>query len=217
MTQADVGQFKVYNLQRQFIAFLEIAGLREEKVPKGNGEVVFYNLGKFSQAISDFERIHFHSNPVEKYASFAGFLRFHAEKAYPEGWQDNAFVSPDAVRIMTVHQAKGLQWPAVFIPQLVRNTFPSRAVGGRTAWHLIPQAALSMVSPTLAPPMQPAEAPKRPPRIAPAIPPIAAPAGPATSPIRAPASAPDRAADAPAAAPATVPIALPILRPTFLT
>lgn len=141
MTQAGVGQFKVYNLQRQFIAFLETAGLREERVPNERGEVVFYNLGKFSQAISDFESIHFHSNPIEKYASFAGFLRYHAEKAYPEGWQDNAFVSPDAVRIMTVHQAKGLQWPAVFIPQLVRNAFPSRAIGGRTAWHLIPQAA----------------------------------------------------------------------------
>jgi DNA helicase-2/ATP-dependent DNA helicase PcrA len=124
MKRADVGQFKVYNLQRQFVAFLENAGLREERVPGGRGEVVFYNLGKFSQAISDFESIHFHSNPVEKYASFAGFLRHHAESAYPEGWQDNAFVSPDAVRIMTVHQSKGLQWPVVFIPQLVRNRFP---------------------------------------------------------------------------------------------
>ena len=45
----------------------------------GRGEVVFYNLGKFSQAISDFESIHFHSSPVEKYKSFAGFLRHHAE------------------------------------------------------------------------------------------------------------------------------------------
>jgi DNA helicase-2/ATP-dependent DNA helicase PcrA len=141
MREAEVGQFKVYNLQRQFIAFLENVGLREERVPGGRGEVVFYNLGKFSQAISDFESIHFHSNPVEKYASFAGFLRHHAESAYPEGWQDNAFVSPDAVRIMTVHQSKGLQWPVVFIPQLVRNRFPSRVGGGRTAWHLIPEAA----------------------------------------------------------------------------
>jgi DNA helicase II / ATP-dependent DNA helicase PcrA len=141
MKDAEVGQFKVYNVQRQFIAFLEIAGLREEQVPGGRGEVVFYNLGKFSQAISDFESIHFHSSPVEKYTSFAGFLRHHAESAYPEGWQDNAFVSPDAVRIMTVHQSKGLQWPVVFIPQLVRNRFPSRAGGGRTAWHLIPEAA----------------------------------------------------------------------------
>ena len=141
MKKAEVGQFKIYNLQRQFIAFLKDAGLREERVPGGRGEVVFYNLGKFSQAISDFESIHFHSKPVEKYASFAGFLRYHAESVYPEGWQDNAFVSPDAVRIMTVHQSKGLQWPIVFIPQLVRNRFPSRVVGGRTAWHLIPDVA----------------------------------------------------------------------------
>ncbi|KQT10331.1 ATP-dependent helicase [Ramlibacter sp. Leaf400] len=141
MPRADIGQFKVYNLQRQFIAFIENTGLREEQVPGARGEVVFYNLGKFSQAISDFESIHFHSKPVEKYVSFAGFLRYHAESAYPEGWQENTFVSPDAVRIMTVHQAKGLQWPVVFVPQLVRNRFPSRAAGGRTAWHLIPEAA----------------------------------------------------------------------------
>ena len=141
MKEAEVGQFKVYNLQRQFIAFLENAGLREERVPGDRGEVVFYNLGKFSQAISDFESIHFHSKPVEKYVSFAGFLRHHAESAYPEGWQDNAFVTPDAVRIMTIHQSKGLEWPVVFIPQLVRNRFPSRAGGGRTAWHLIPEPA----------------------------------------------------------------------------
>ncbi|WP_338883621.1 ATP-dependent DNA helicase [Aeromonas hydrophila] len=141
MKIAGIGQFKVYNLQRQFVAFMEACRLREEAVPDGRGEVVFYNLGKFSQAISDFESIHFHSNPVEKYKSFAAFLQYHAESAYPEGWQDNTLVSPDAVRIMTAHQAKGLQWPVVFIPQLVRNRFPSKGAGGRTAWHLIPEQA----------------------------------------------------------------------------
>lgn len=85
MKMAEIGQFKVYNLQRQFIAFLENAEVREDKVPNIRGEVAFYNLGKFSQAISDFESIHFHSEPVEKYRSFAAFLRYHAEHAYPEG------------------------------------------------------------------------------------------------------------------------------------
>jgi DNA helicase II / ATP-dependent DNA helicase PcrA len=141
MKNAAIGQFKVYNLQRQFMAFIESAGLREEKVPAGRGEVVFYNLGKFSQAISDFESIHFHSNPPDKYKSFAGFLRHHAESSYPEGWQENVYANPDAVRIMTVHQAKGLQWPAVFVPQLVKNRFPSKGGGGRTPWHLMPAAA----------------------------------------------------------------------------
>jgi DNA helicase-2/ATP-dependent DNA helicase PcrA len=40
MREAEVGQFKVYNLQRQFIAFLENVGLREERVPGGRGEVI---------------------------------------------------------------------------------------------------------------------------------------------------------------------------------
>ena len=140
-TTRDESPFKVYNLQRQFIAFLEDAACARRRVPGGRGEVVFYNLGKFSQAISDFESIHFHSNPVEKYATFAGFLEHHADNAYPEGWQDNAFVSPDAVRIMTVHQAKGLQWPVVFIPQLVKNRFPSASRRWADRWHLIPDAA----------------------------------------------------------------------------
>jgi DNA helicase-2/ATP-dependent DNA helicase PcrA len=87
--KADMGRFQVHNLQRQFVAFLETAALREEQVPDGRGEVVFYNLGKFSQAISDFESIHFHSKPVHKYASFAKFLEYQAEHAYPEGWQDS--------------------------------------------------------------------------------------------------------------------------------
>jgi DNA helicase-2/ATP-dependent DNA helicase PcrA len=141
MAMADVGQFQVYNLQRQFMGFLETMALREEQVPDGRGEVVFYNLGKFSQAISDFESIHFHSKPVDKYVSFAQFLEYQADHAYPEGWQDSDYVTPDAVQIMTVHQAKGLQWPVVFVPQLVRNRFPSRGGGGRTPWHLLPAEA----------------------------------------------------------------------------
>jgi DNA helicase-2/ATP-dependent DNA helicase PcrA len=39
---------------------------------------------------------------------------------------------------MTVHQAKGMQWPVVFIPALIRNRFPGRKPGGRTVWHLLP-------------------------------------------------------------------------------
>ena len=124
-----------------FINFLEEAGVREERIPGGRAraEVVRYNLGKFSQLISDFESIHFHSKPVEKYEAFANFLRYRAEDAYPEGWQDNQYANPDAVRIMTVHQAKGMQWPVVFVPALLRNRFPAAKIGGRNVRHLIPR------------------------------------------------------------------------------
>ena len=132
-----------YSLQRLFLTFLEDAGVREERVPNARGEVVFFNLGKFSQIITDYETIHYHSKPAEKYAAFANFLQYRAEEAYPEGWQDDQYANPDAVRIMTVHQAKRMEWPVVFLPALLRNRFPAPRVGGRTAWHLIPRDGVS--------------------------------------------------------------------------
>ena len=142
-TEDATVRFAVYNIQRQFIRFLERIGLREEMVPGGRREIVFYNLAKFSQAISDFESIHFHSRPVQKYEFFAGFLRNQAETAYGESTgQDERFVSPDAVQVLTIHRAKGLQWPIVFVPQLVRNQFPAARRGGRSIWHLIPDQAV---------------------------------------------------------------------------
>lgn len=148
MAAADEGRWSVYNLQRQFLEFIETAGVREERVPTtpsnpDRAAIVFYNLGKFSQVISDYESIHFRTAPTDKYASFAKFLEFGAQDAYPEGWQNNQYANPDAVRIMTVHQAKGMQWPVVFVPQVLRNRFPSRKFGGRTTWHLVPREAVT--------------------------------------------------------------------------
>lgn len=142
LTDPDQKRWGQYSIQRVFMSFLEQAGLREELVPDGRGEIVFYNLGKFSQAISDFEAIHFQSKPVEKYASFADFLEYRAEDAYPEGWQDNQYANPDAVRVMTIHQAKGMQWPVVFVPALLKNRFPSAPIGGRGVWHLLPRSGI---------------------------------------------------------------------------
>ena len=139
LTDPDQKRWGQYSIQRVFMRFLEQAGLREELVPDGRGEVVYYNLGKFSQVISDFEAIHFQSKPSEKYGSFAGFLQHSAEDTYAEGWQDNQYANPDAVRIMTIHQAKGMQWPVVFVPALLRNRFPAKKPGGRSTWHLIPR------------------------------------------------------------------------------
>jgi DNA helicase-2/ATP-dependent DNA helicase PcrA len=142
LTEQDQKRWGLYSIQRVFLSFLEDACMREERIPDRRGEIIFYNLGKFSQVISDFETIHFHSKPAEKYASFADFLQYRAEDSYPEGWQDNQYANPDAVRIMTIHQAKGMQWPVVFIPALLRNRFPARKPGGRNVWHLLPRAGI---------------------------------------------------------------------------
>ena len=131
-----------YGLQRTYWSFLSQIGLREDRVPNGRGEVVFYNLGRFSQIVSDFETVNFHTAPATKYPRFADFLVYSAEKAYGEGAPDERMTAPNAVRVMTVHQAKGLQWPVVFVPGLGRNRFPMAGVGGRTVWHLVPETAV---------------------------------------------------------------------------
>ena len=106
-------------------------------------ELVFYQLGKFSQAISDFEAIYFNTEPAQKYESFANWLEYQAPDYYAESDADVGYATPDAVTLTTVHQAKGMQWPAVFIPCLRKNRFPSKRHGGLGLFHVIPDAAIA--------------------------------------------------------------------------
>jgi DNA helicase-2/ATP-dependent DNA helicase PcrA len=134
----------VYNIQRLYLEFLEALGLREETVPGDpvRRELVFYQLGKFSQAISDFEEINFNTSPREKYRTFAGWLIHQAPQYYADSDADVGYASPDAVVISTVHQAKGMQWPAVFVPCLRNNRFPAKGQGGLGLFHVMPREAI---------------------------------------------------------------------------
>jgi DNA helicase-2/ATP-dependent DNA helicase PcrA len=134
----------VYNIQRLYLDFLEALDMREDGLPGDvtRGELVFYQLGKFSQVISDYEQIHFTTEPKSKYEGFAKWLTYQAPGYYADADADVGYATPDAVTIATVHQAKGLQWPAVFLPAMRRNRFPSRVMGGVTLRHVIPDEAI---------------------------------------------------------------------------
>lgn len=134
----------VYNIQRLYLDFLEALEMREEALPGDptRGELVFYQLGKFSQVISDYEQIYFTTEPKAKYEGFAKWLEYQAPGYYADADADVGYATPDAVAIATVHQAKGLQWPAVFLPAMRKNRFPSRVMGGVTLRHVIPDEAI---------------------------------------------------------------------------
>ena len=125
-------------IQYVYLKFLELVELREERIPDEQGQVVFFNLGRFSQVVTDWESINFNSIPINSFQGFARFLYFQAEDAYSEGMEDADYVVPDAVQVMTVHQAKGREWPAVFLPALLRNRFPS-SIKQSQIWQLIPR------------------------------------------------------------------------------
>ncbi len=141
----DAGKrHSVYNIQRLYLDFLEALEMREDTLPGDatRGELVFYQLGKFSQVISDYEQIHFTTEPKAKYEGFAKWLEYQAPGYYADADADVGYATPDAVTIATVHQAKGLQWPAVFLPAMRKNRFPSRVMGGVTLRHVIPDEAI---------------------------------------------------------------------------
>ena len=133
-----------FSLQEAFWSFLEATGIREElfrdpsqPVIVGNHpeEIIFYNLGMFSRMIDDYETINFKTEPKYQIGNFLNFMRYAAEGYYPEGWLENIYKTPNAVRIMTIHQSKGLEFPVVFLPGLNRNYIPLKKPGGKQVWH----------------------------------------------------------------------------------
>jgi len=138
--------FATFNIQEIFWTFIEKAKLSEEVFEDaghdgviGNeiNEVVYYNLGMFSQIINDFETIHFKDKPTYKLGRFLNFLQYSADGYYPEGWLNNALKTPNAVQIMTIFQSKGLEFPIVFVPCLNKNYLPIKKPGGKQIWHYI--------------------------------------------------------------------------------
>ena len=134
----DVKELKLYsdlNLQQIYHDFLGKLSLVEDG--RIETEIILYNLGKFSQVIADYEIINYTLKPKSKLTNFCSFLKYTAIGYYPEGHLSNSYTKPDAVSIMTVHQAKGLEYAAVFIPQLNKNFFPAQRIGGKGIWHVL--------------------------------------------------------------------------------
>ncbi len=137
-----------FNLQEIFQKFRETAAITESLF-QGNAdqglsraEVVFYNMGMFSQVIEDFEAIHFRDRQEDKLRSLLGFLHYSAGGYYPEGWLTNSFASPNAVTITSIYQAKGLEWPVVFLPNMNKNYFPGKKHGGKNIWSILDRSVI---------------------------------------------------------------------------
>ncbi len=103
--------------------------------------IVLANLGRFAKLLTDFES-------VNRFGGASGdwnrllvwlceYINAYATSAYDEQSPDD-IRGIEAVQIMTVHQAKGLEWPVVFLLALVDGRFPSGLAGKPQEW-LIPR------------------------------------------------------------------------------
>lgn len=112
------------SLQGLYASILSILGLSDEVFHTLEDDVLLYNLGRLSQAISDYEnsREYLTFNSIK---DFLWFIRLHGENAYDSGNTDSMAGMIDAVQIMTMHGTKGLGFPVVFMPcHLRRNWDP---------------------------------------------------------------------------------------------
>lgn len=71
-------------------------------------------------------------SPLEGRPSLTAFLEYLAnllDEAAPEELDLARVARADAVTLITVHRAKGLEWDVVFLPAVVNDTFPARLRG----------------------------------------------------------------------------------------
>lgn len=91
-------------------------------------------LGRFSRLVSDFESM---SRRMRRRKGLVKHLI-----RFIEGYAKESYSEPsvgrvrDAVTVTTVHQAKGLEWPVVFLPCLVDCRFPSTNTGRTQPWFI---------------------------------------------------------------------------------
>ena len=121
----------------------------------------FGTFARFSQVLASFEKARLSGRWVRNgsarefrggqdrgkwlYQGLAFFLNGYALDT-SDGFASPPDPSSPAVQITTIHSAKGLQWPIVFLPGLEQGKFPSRRIGQLAATEvpsrLIPKKVL---------------------------------------------------------------------------
>ena len=109
---------RIYS-QEIFQQMLRELGAREDPWP----ESTMFNLGAFSNLLTQFESVHQWITPA-RLKSLVLFLSNWATRHVDEGGVSE-LAALNSVKIMTVHAAKGLEWPAVFLPRISSRVFPS--------------------------------------------------------------------------------------------
>ncbi|MGY1997296.1 ATP-dependent DNA helicase [Streptomyces rochei] len=90
----------------------------------GFGDGAMADLGTFSKILKDFESVYVSVDGKTRFGELLNFLDNVAGKGYET---DNQMMTrPDAVTVSTIHKAKGLEFPVVFVVDVTGDRFPGR-------------------------------------------------------------------------------------------
>lgn len=140
------------NLVRDYYRLLNLLGVQTLDLEDPATSARMGCLARFSQILADYEHVTRRARYVDEkgtqvfrggqdrgtwfYQRLFNYLQYYALDAYEDFEGEDTF-DLDTVDILTVHQAKGLEWPVVFVPALVEGRFPSKYAGQQQDW-LIP-------------------------------------------------------------------------------
>ena len=127
------------NLTEIFQEVLNILNYKSFEYNKD--KIIMANIGRFNELLTDYESANWYGGNNSKMKDiFNGlywFINAYAFSSYEEQQIDD-IIDLDAVQIMTVHQAKGLEWPIVFLTSVCQGIFPSSLIGRKLNWCGIP-------------------------------------------------------------------------------
>jgi len=136
------GDKKIRNFTEIYRRVLNILNFHALNYEDPNDSTVMANLGRFNELLTDFEianrlggRQPHWKNDLK---GLCWYMNSYATQAYEEGTSEDTR-GIDAIQVMTVHQAKGLEWPIVFVISMSENRFPSRNVGKPQNWCNVPR------------------------------------------------------------------------------
>jgi DNA helicase-2/ATP-dependent DNA helicase PcrA len=141
------------NLVRDLYKLLRFVGVQNFDLDDPGDSSRMGCLARFSQILADFEHVTRRGRYVDEngkqvfrggqgrgiyfYQRLFNYLQYYALDAYEDFEGEDTF-DLDTVDILTIHQAKGLEWSVVFVPSLVEGRFPSKYSGQPQDW-LIPE------------------------------------------------------------------------------
>ena len=124
------GKFKHFTEAYQEL--LNILGYLALDPEDPNQAVIMANLGRFNTILTDYETAAMLGGNERDWArdteGLFGYITGHANGTYNEQIGED-LRGINAVQLTTIHQAKGLEWPIVFMPALMSNRFPSKNTG----------------------------------------------------------------------------------------
>lgn len=130
-------QKKKYSLTQLFYDILKITGYLKKIIDSKNEEDLLqvHNLGLLSNIIYKFETTA-HDNNFKHFFDHLFYLP--DDKAHDSAYIENT----KSVKLMTVHQAKGLEFPVVVLGSVIKQRFPSANAKRKSTFFDIPEVFL---------------------------------------------------------------------------